>query len=110
MIYKKPDYYRFHSFHCWRGFRLLRFPEELLDSLHYEGPHEFLDSHGDSRRAYGVSAHHNCTNWFYQENLNFLPKPYLSFHQKHAEAFKQLRMLICLPILTEEDLNEPYNT
>lgn len=61
---KKLDSRRFCSFHCWRGFGLLRFPEELSNSLHYKGLHEFLDCHGDSRRDYSVSWHHNHTNWF----------------------------------------------
>ena len=67
---KKPDYRRFHSFYCWRGFGLLRFPEELPNRLHYEGLHEFLDSHGNSRRAYNVSRHHHCIDWFNQENVD----------------------------------------
>ena len=45
---------RFSSSHCWRGFGLLCFREEPLNSLHNEGLHEFLDSYRDSRRAYSV--------------------------------------------------------
>jgi len=53
------------------------FSEELLNRLHYEGLHEFLDSYGDSRRAYSVSWHHYCIDWASQENVDLAKNVFL---------------------------------